>query len=83
MADLLPQIGTTATQPAEVEGDAGRVLGQSLSALIAADKYQKAAAAMASPSSGLRITKLIPPGPVGGENSDLAASGGDTGGFGF
>jgi hypothetical protein len=81
MADLLPQIGTTATGPAEVEGDAGKVVAQPISALIAADRYQKAAAAMANPSRGLRITKLIPPGPIGGESSQVP--GGDTGGFGF
>ena len=50
--------------PAKVSGDAGSVEQHRLSDLIEADRYARGRCAATSPSRGLRITKLIPPGTV-------------------
>lgn len=55
-------IAANAAGPAEVETDAGRVKQHSLADQIAADKYLAGKSAVASPSRGLRITRLVPPG---------------------
>lgn len=53
-----------AQAPAEIQGDAGRVKEQSLSDLIAAEKYLRGKSAAATPRRGLRFTQISPPGAV-------------------
>lgn len=65
-ADLIEAaLVDVAQSPAEMQGDAGRVREQTLSDLIAAEKYLRGkAAAASSPRRGLRFTQLKPPGAV-------------------
>ena len=68
---LNSDIASAAAGPAEVSGDAGSVRQQPLQDLVAADRYlSQAAGAKAGKAFGLRITKLIPPGPVGNVQGD-------------
>ncbi|MCI0741174.1 MAG: hypothetical protein L0Y72_19250 [Gemmataceae bacterium] len=52
---------------AEVQGEAGRVRQYSLKDQIEADKYTRAAKAVPNANRGIRFTRLVPPGAVGGE----------------
>jgi hypothetical protein len=59
--DLLPSIATNAAAPKSASGDSGSMSQHSLPDQIAADRYQKAAAA---PGLGIRLLKIRRPGAV-------------------
>jgi hypothetical protein len=65
MADLKDVIEQIASGPASVSNDGGSVQQQSLADVIAADKYLNSKDSTATSKRGLRITKLLPPGPSG------------------
>jgi hypothetical protein len=63
MADeLSDKIAETASGPKRVRTDAGEVESQDVNAMIDADKYLAAKAALKSKTRGLRFNKLLPPG---------------------
>jgi hypothetical protein len=63
MADeLSDKIAETASGPKRVRTDAGEVESQDVAAMIEADKYLAAKAALKSKTRGLRFNKLLPPG---------------------
>lgn len=62
--DLESVIADAAAGPKRVKGDAGEVEQQPLPDLIAADKYLAAKVAAGKKTSGVRFTKLVPPGAV-------------------
>lgn len=60
--EIRDAIEATAKGPKRVRTDAGEVEAQDIEQQIAADKYLAAKAAMSTPSRGLRINRLLPPG---------------------
>jgi len=58
--DLTPNIQTTATGPAEAEGDGQRVKAQPVDAQIQADRYIAAKAARGKTLGGVIFGKIIP-----------------------
>ena len=63
--DLTSIVTGIASGPASVSTGAGSVTQQSVDAVIKADQYAAAAAAVKTKRKGLRLTKLITPGPYG------------------
>lgn len=65
MSEISDAIEDSATGPAEVSGDSGRVRQHPIGDLIEADKYTTArTAANAGPPWGLRFSRIVPPGAV-------------------
>jgi len=60
--DLDDTIRENAQGPAEARGDAGSVKQHPIRDQIAADRYLNAKQAARSKASGLKLTKLVPPG---------------------
>jgi len=60
--ELSDKIAETASGPKRVRTDAGEVESQDVNAMIDADKYLAAKAALKSKTRGLRFNKLLPPG---------------------
>ena len=60
--DLTDSIAEAAKSPKRVQGDAGSVEQHSLKDQIEADRYLASKNAAKSRNSGLRISKLVPPG---------------------
>lgn len=66
LSSLENTIDTLAAKPLRVEGDMGEVEGRSLQELIAWHKYKASleVATNTRKTSGIRFTKLVPPGAV-------------------
>jgi hypothetical protein len=62
--DLVPAITTNAIAPASASGDSGSMSQHSLPDQIAADRYQKAAAAQAAGGLGIKLFKIRRPGAM-------------------
>lgn len=64
--DLTDTIAQAAADPAEAQGDEGRVRAHSLRDLIAADRHLAAKAALAGGTAnpGIRIGRITPPGAI-------------------
>lgn len=60
--DLSQSIADAAKSPKRVQGDAGSMEQHSLSEQIEADRYLASKKAAKAKNSGLRISKLHPPG---------------------
>lgn len=58
-------LDTLATKPLRGKSDAGEIEMRSAADIIALDQYSAAKAAAANPLRGIRLTKLIGPGPIG------------------
>jgi len=60
--DLSESIAESAKSPKRAQGDSGSVEQHSLTEQIEADRYLASKNAAKSKNSGLRISKLLPPG---------------------